>query len=845
MAAGLDAIAITDHNTADWCDEVAEASEGTPLVVLPGVEITTTEGHLLAIWEEGTPARIVNECLIRLGIDGDDQGKLNISAEVGLGDAAKRITKSGGLAIAAHADQNKGLLELPVAAHVRQTLLNQHLAAIEIVDSAKAAAVQRKVGQSRELAFVRGSDMMEPGQSGHRLSAIGNRRTWIKASCPDLCGLRHAFGDPALRIKIEEPGESRHAHIASLAIDGGFLDGIEVRFSTDLNCLVGGTGTGKSLAIECIRFALDQQVDGASFPHIHQEVASRLSEALGNGSTVKIDVVGEDGEKYLIERPFVEDSPTDWVVRRYIEDGNLVGIDCHPSEIIKISAFSQGEALEYSREKVGRMALVDASLELTSIEIEIERLIQQLHENGEQLLEQRARVAELQDKLTSKESLSQQLEELESIFEGDIVKSQKAWEIDNSTINAILTCLPDKRVKRLKLTPEVEEPQIKENEDLIGEAIKIIQTANGEIAEALAVVDTALDKARAKAQDVRERWEERYGEFESELTQTLDSVPGKKSLNALRRQLKKTQRDLLEIDEARRAIDKTEQPLLDQLAGKREKILKKVMKAQQRRRKLRRNRIKELNHRMSGIVKLDLPSTSDRTAFRKKLNDIKVGSRVNEKTLDAIAANIHPAQLVTAMLDNSYTDLANPKAGVTLEALSRLFVTITDKNLWNQLLRVQEIDTPDRLEIKFMRESGDYAPIESLAHGQKCTAIIVVQLADGQNPVIIDQPEDALHAPWIEDHLVDRLRSLRDQRQYIFATRSPGIVVSADAEQILTMRANAGQGSIEASGSLERHDLNKLVLHHLEGGPQALIRRHRKLLPSLNALPKAAKTKGA
>jgi predicted ATP-dependent endonuclease of OLD family len=110
--------------------------------------------------------------------------------------------------------------------------------------------------------------------------------------------------------------------------------------------------------------------------------------------------------------------------------------------------------------------------------------------------------------------------------------------------------------------------------------------------------------------------------------------------------------------------------------------------------------------------------------------------------------------------------------------------------------------------------------------------ILVILLADGNTPVLIDQPEDALHAPWIEEYLVDRLRSLRGSRQYIFATRSPGIVVSGDAEQIVTMKATAGQGDIEASGSLERHDLNRLTLHHLEGGPIPFKRRTLKLRAS-------------
>ncbi|QKS14901.1 PHP domain-containing protein [Curtobacterium sp. Csp2] len=48
---GLAAIAVTDHNTAAWCDRMSDAARDTPLVVLPGVELSTREGHLLGIWE--------------------------------------------------------------------------------------------------------------------------------------------------------------------------------------------------------------------------------------------------------------------------------------------------------------------------------------------------------------------------------------------------------------------------------------------------------------------------------------------------------------------------------------------------------------------------------------------------------------------------------------------------------------------------------------------------------------------------------------------------------------------------------------------------------------------------
>lgn len=51
LAKGLDMIAVTDHNSADWVDEVRSAAKGTPLAVFPGVEITTPLCHILALFD--------------------------------------------------------------------------------------------------------------------------------------------------------------------------------------------------------------------------------------------------------------------------------------------------------------------------------------------------------------------------------------------------------------------------------------------------------------------------------------------------------------------------------------------------------------------------------------------------------------------------------------------------------------------------------------------------------------------------------------------------------------------------------------------------------------------------
>jgi hypothetical protein len=287
---------------------------------------------------------------------------------------------------------------------------------------------------------------------------------------------------------------------------------------------------------------------------------------------------------------------------------------------------------------------------------------------------------------------------------------------------------------------------------------------------------------------------------------------------------------LTEAEVAKEELDQEAAPAFARTLEEREALIDGLSAARHDRRELRRSRVEALNSKTANFVKLDVPSSGDYTEFRAALDKLKVGSRVTDPVLEAIARTIHPLRFGRALLDSDVNELVSDDDGIDAASIGRLLGNIDDRDLWDELLDTQVLDRPDVLTVKFRKpDDRTYVSIEQLAHGQRCTAILVILLADGDTPVLVDQPEDALHAPWIEEYLVDRLRSLRGSRQYIFATRSPGIVVSGDAEQIITMKATAGQGEVEASGSLERHDLNRLALHHLEGGPIPFKRRTRKL----------------
>ena len=827
--AGLAAIAITDHNTTEWCDRIGAAAEGTSLIVLPGVEISTTEGHLLAIWEQGTPSSVINEMLVTVGIKEADRGKLDVAATVGFADAALKVVECDGLAIAAHADRPKGILNLDVKAHLLATLMDEALAGVEIVHLDTAADVAKKVNGKRILACVRGSDTWDTTTNKHALSAIGARRTWLKASRPDLIGLRHGLADPDLRIALKEPvAEPTYSRVERVELIGGFLNGQTVALCPDLNCLLGGTGAGKSLVLEAIRYGLDQQLDRAKFPKLWDEIQARLEAALTETGLVRLRLYA-GGHRYRVERAFATDSSVEPSVSQRLGD-DWVGVDVAPSEILTLAAFSQGEILEYSREPVGRMSLVDSGIDSSEYETQITAATDALRLNAKTLIVGRARIAQLQAEAAKEDELKEQVRVLAGLFDTDLVKEQGGWQKERSRLQRVSKAIDELEAPELKIPKPASPADVGSNADLFVSVDDLLLTLDTSMKASTDAIAAELEEANEKLSKISDQWHGRFAAVKEKLDAELERVNPGSSLTTLREHLGSLQEKLAIAEAAKEELSKEAMPALSAANEEREGLINRLNSARHERRELRRSRVNQLNGKTAGFVKLDVPSDGDFSDFRKALDDLKVGSRVKDPVLDAIARTVHPLRFARVLWESKIDDLVNDANGVDAASVARLLTNIDDRNLWEDLLEIQTLDRPDVLTVKFRKpDDQTYVPIEDLAHGQRCTAILVILLADGDTPVLVDQPEDALHAPWIEEYLVDRLRSLRGSRQYIFATRSPGIVVSGDAEQIVTMKATAGHGDVEASGSLERHDLNRLALHHLEGGPTPFKRRTQKL----------------
>ncbi len=212
LDAGLDLIAITDHNASANASAVIEAARQTGLRALPGMELQTREEvHLLCLFDTleqlktwqlqidralpglvsirqprgagfrgvGFPARRTQRPKKVAPLLGEqfvvdaagnfvrrEERLLLVSANITLDDAVARVNVLGGIAIPAHIDRPaNGLIAL--LGFVPENL---PVAALEISPNTSAQAARTRFGLRHDTALIRGSD-------AHWLDAIGRAVT--------------------------------------------------------------------------------------------------------------------------------------------------------------------------------------------------------------------------------------------------------------------------------------------------------------------------------------------------------------------------------------------------------------------------------------------------------------------------------------------------------------------------------------------------------------------------------------------------------------------------------------------------------------------------------------------
>ncbi len=126
-------------------------------------------------------------------------------------------------------------------------------------------------------------------------------------------------------------------------------------------------------------------------------------------------------------------------------------------------------------------------------------------------------------------------------------------------------------------------------------------------------------------------------------------------------------------------------------------------------------------------------------------------------------------------------------------------------------------------------ERARFENIEKGSAGQKAAAILAFLLSHGNNPIIVDQPEDDLDNALIYQLIVSQIHENKKRRQIIMVTHNPNIVVNGDAEYVNVLHFHAGQVQVLKAGGLGEQEIRDHVCDIMEGGAAAFDKRYNRL----------------
>ncbi|PIE34163.1 histidinol-phosphatase [candidate division KSB3 bacterium] len=201
---GLNLLAITDHNSGDNVKAFQKASQGTGIVILPGMEVTTEEEiHVLTLFDRvdllmqwqtlvynALPAIKNDEEYfgVQVEVDEDSQvvqvhdrffaGTTNLSIDT----VVSQVHALGGLCIPAHVDKPT----FSIISQLGTVPPDLDVIALEIFRATGLDEVRRRYPDMNRYSLVRSSD-------AHYLDDIGAARTTYFIEWPTIQELRKAL----------------------------------------------------------------------------------------------------------------------------------------------------------------------------------------------------------------------------------------------------------------------------------------------------------------------------------------------------------------------------------------------------------------------------------------------------------------------------------------------------------------------------------------------------------------------------------------------------------------------------------------------------------------------------
>lgn len=896
MAAEIDCVAVTDHNTGGWIDTLKEAyaemereaDAGTPPVgfrqlhLFPGVEISVQSGfHLLAIFDQSASSDTISNLLATVeyqGTHGDSDGV----TRKGVAEVVARVLDAGGLAIPAHVDGEKGLLQVKPGTRscvmdtntVRQVLQEDGILALEWkASTSPEPAVVNEL--KLRFASVVGSDC-----HNFRGPAVpGSRFTWIKMASPSMEGLRLALLD-GQEVSVRRYDEN--IGFEPLKTPEHFIEAIEIcdarymghdsqhtklSLSPYFNALIGGRGTGKSTIVHALRLAYRRANElsaiseaGQTFSRFVKVSKSRTDEGGLTATTTITAQVQRDGMPYrLIWRQDGQGHT--------VEELDTATDSFEPSSSRAITTqrfpvrmFSQGQIAELAGDsQQALLKVIDDAANTQAQQASFD-------EAKRAFLIAQAQIRDLKGKLQGHETLKlalqdvqRKLDRFEDADHAAVLKnyqrtSRQSRELDRQFEGSAELVMRFKAVASDLLAEDLPDGLF----DTTGDhpALHVIRALHAAGTKARQEVESAATALRERSLVLR-------GE--------LEASPWFAQISVAKATYEQLKADLLEQD----VRDPREYGRLVQEKLQLENELKKL-EALQRQYIDLRGQAKSL---MDEVQSTRCAISAQRSSFLQAelQNNHYVRIALIPYSLDGQAMDRSLREVLGVTDSRFVEDLyheqeGEPSKGLLADLLGEVgpvgqsgkrdtaafeqALLLQKKRLWraghgqaefggrfNKFLKGEAEKRPelmdhvlcwfpeDGLQVEYSRKGDglDFQSIRQASAGQRAAAMLAFLLAHGNEPLVLDQPEDDLDNHLIYGLVVQQIRSNKLRRQLIIVTHNPNIVVNGDAELIHVLDFVKGQCCVTQTGSLQDQTMRREVCQVMEGGEEAFERRYQRL----------------
>jgi ABC-type lipoprotein export system ATPase subunit len=864
IAVGMDAIAITDHNSAAGVDGVMAAAVGTSLTVFPGVEIAVAPGvHVLAIFPETRRGEHITDLLSEVGINADSRGNPEaLVTRYGIPEVLAIIEQHGALPILAHIDAPKGVWnELRNSGQTIVQLWNSRkFVTVEIVGDDLPTELTNDPFEYRP-AFYWSSDNPDPANPiKHSEMGIGTRFSRFKLETPiTWIGLLHCFQDPDVRIRHGSMQEIaiNHPMVRKVTIQNGFLDGLDLELTPNLNAVIGGRGTGKSSLLEILRYAFDIEAKSDA----NREQSERiLGYVFPARAQVGVEFCLADGCHYRVERRGQEPP-------KVYRTGEDQPVDVPPGELLPLQMYGQKEIYEISKRPDFQLRLLDNYIAegLNSLEVEEKEILRQMSDNAVAILRLEEDIESAQDWLSRLGGIQEELRRMENRGFVDRVKRKQLYDQEYRLINQARSQVEELQnaliqfagQHRLNTSALESTPDNLPNRDFLLQIAQTIQQIQRDLDARFEAMNKAVAKEWQKTVAGWQSWQSAYQAEEMAHQELLREFQGAEDADRyLQLQSRKA-----ELEERQRQVS-IQQTQVQHLRRSRRVLLDRLRTVRRRKYELRRAKASELSQKLRGMVRVTVYPQGYREPFKEYLQELFSGLNVRNPHRDHLAdaeaaqperkasrpiqdqgRTVHLVARIPCYLDP--IDLAEAirneqsRADEDSSTLETAFGIDSDGMRRNmaglspsQLFDLEAYEVPDLPVVELQASKGElgFRKLDELSVGQKCTALLSLVLLESPAPLVIDQPEDDLDNQFIFDQIVATLRSEKERRQFIIATHNANIPVSGDAELIIVLQSNQRKGWVDADGigSIDREPIKQSVEKILEGGETAFKIRKEK-----------------